>query len=181
MRAWRNRGHPSYTCAGVNNTTAGHVVRRAAPLEALVTVHVIAGLSNAAFLTDLAMKQSDHRDKAAQAAAEVESLREQIRRFEDAAISGGAAADSFGRVIEGLHARLVEAQARVGQVSGVPASVLAMAGERAAGEWDAAGLELQRLAIRTLLWVVVHKSSTRVGFDASTVEITTRYGVQQSR
>jgi site-specific DNA recombinase len=176
LRAWRNRGHPSYTCAGVNNTTAGHVVRRAAPLEAAVTAAMIATLSGSQFLPKLAASQAEQRDQAAEVAAEIVALQDQIREFETAAITGGAAAASFGRVIEGLHARLAEAQARVGRVSGVPASVLALAGENAAEEWDAAGLELQRLAIRSLMRVVVHKSSTRVGFDASTVEITARRG-----
>lgn len=168
LRRFSNRGYPSYTCAGLSNTTAGHVVRRQLPLEACVEGYMIKRLSEPRLLEGLARSRAQLDESLAEAGREVASLQEQLSEYEAKAVEGGPAAAVFERVAVGLLARIEAAQARLVSARVVPSGVLELAGPDAAQRWaaldaDDGGLQRKRQAIRALVRVVVHKSPVRNG------------------
>jgi DNA invertase Pin-like site-specific DNA recombinase len=174
MRRFPNRGFQSYGCAGLNATNDGHVVRRAAPMDAMVTLHVTERLRDPGLLEALARARDRADESLSQAGQEIAHLQAQIAQYTDRAVQGSVPAELFETVIGGLHERLTAAQSRLVVAQVVPQVVLDLAGPDAAQRWALKDVAEQRRVVRALVRVVVHRSNQRRGvrgFDESSVEI----------
>lgn len=172
LRWYRNRGRPSYGCAGVNNTNEGHVVRLAAHLEAFVVRIVVARLSRPDALELLAAPDDD--------GALVEAMRERaeleatLKVLEDSFAENPtpAAARVFQRQVNTITARLAELES-VAVRREIPRTVVDLAGADAEQRWHALPLQDQRQVIRWLMRIRVLRQERRLqrGFDPSAVQI----------
>lgn len=174
MRRFPNRGFQSYGCAGLNATNDGHVVRRAAPMDAMVTLHVTERLRDPGLLEALARARERADESLTQAGQEIAHLQAQIAQYTERAVQGTVPAELFETVIGGLHERLTAAQSRLVVAQVVPQVVLDLAGPDAAQRWALKDVTEQRQVVRALVRVVVHRSNQRRGvrgFDESSVEI----------
>lgn len=179
LRRTVNRGHSSYGCAGRSNLNDGHVVRRAAPLEAYVTRYVVDSLSHPMFLEKVAQRRASATGTSKAALAEVRHIQGQIDEYEAAAPRSGVAAASFARVIGDLYDRLEAAKAKVPAIRALPKAVTEAAGPHAARVWDehADDIVWQRDVVRALVRVKVHRRTTPHGthaFDYASIDLIDR-------
>lgn len=176
LRWFSNRGRPSYGCSGVNNTHAGHVARRAEPLVAAVTIRVIERLEDPRLFEGFVRATQQHDHAILGAGQEIAQLQAQLAEYEAAAARGGVAAESFARVVAGLAEQIDLARSRLAGARVLPRAVLDLAGPDARKRWEDLGenVPVQRLAVRSLLRVVVHRSNQPRGvhgFDQTSIEL----------
>lgn len=175
LRRAINRGNPSYVCPGPQRRGDACVARSQEPLEALVVSRVVERLLDPSLLESMARVRAGAGQRATEAAGELERLQAQLASFVAAATRGEVSAESFGLIEKGLRDKIAAATARRGVTSSIPSAVLAMAGPNADRAWDDldGDLHRQRLVVRSLFRVVVHRSARRGMrvFDPSAVEI----------
>lgn len=180
LRPANNRGRAVYQCTGhgVGHPAGkGHVSRPREPMDAWVTVHVVARLLDPELLRTAAQAGADADTAARDAAQAVDDLRARLDEFEASATAGGISAAAFGRIEARLSEQIETAERAARRDSGLPAVVVAMAGPDAVRHWDAAGIPARRAAVRALVRVQVNRATAprgRRGFDASTVIVTPR-------
>lgn len=175
MRPFLNRDRMCYACGGQRK---GHVVRRLDMVDAMVIARVVGRLADRSLLEEFARARQQQDVTVAEASREVMHLQEQLRAFEETAMTGGVAPDRFTRVIAGMETRLAAARGRLAARGVLPQIVLDLAGPDAAAAWNEPRVQddilLQRQVVRALVRVVVHPSTQRrgmQGFDASSIEI----------
>lgn len=178
MRPLTNRGRATYVCAGtVPTAPKGHVSRGRDQLDAFVVAHVLRVLGDPRFLEASAARRRGADDHAATLAREIADLQAELAQYVASAASrSGVARAAFEQVADQLASQIEAKQHELTSSADVPAAVLGLAGVDVAARWDEAGLEVQRLAVRSLVRVVVHRSSTpgMREFDWRTVEIRPR-------
>ncbi len=176
LRAVHNRSYPSYGCPGPQRRGSSCVIRQRGPLDAMAVVRVVERLEDPEFLAQLVERRSVGAGRAASVGAELRQLRERLDQYVAAAAGKtGLAADTFARAVDDLAAQIEAKKAELTGAAEVPAVVLNLAGPGAAERWDALDdVDAYRVVIRTLLRVVVHKSTRprgSRGFDASSIEL----------
>lgn len=176
MRRVKNRSYPSYSCQGLDKRGSSCVARLQEPLDAHVTVRVVARLQDPALVERLAELQGEADSSAGDAVRSVVELRARLRQFEEAAtsVTGAMEVAAFARVVAELSEQIRAAESQVTGSGVVPKLVLDAAGPDAAARWDGLTVPQQRQVVRALFRVVVHRSVRRHGsrgFDDSVIEM----------
>jgi site-specific DNA recombinase len=181
LRPLTNRGRPTYACFGVTPTSPkGHVARARPPLDAMVVVRVVRRLEDPNLLVGFSRARQRERQIVDTAAQEIADLDAQIAEYvRSASTRKGMAATAFERVIDDLTEQRAAAEARLVRGTELPPAVVGVAGPDASERWAAIQGDIvkQRLIVRSLVQVVVHRSNAPRGsrqFDESSVEIVDR-------
>lgn len=175
IRAVKNRGYPSYACAGLTGNGSTCVARVEKPVDALVTYRAVLRLQDEQLVERLAQLQAESNRSAGEAVRSVVELKGRLRRFEESAASSldPRAVESFARVVADISDQLRVAEAAVEAAGVVSPLLLSVAGPDAPERWAGLSVAQQRQIVRILFRVVIHKSSRKRGargFDDSTIE-----------
>lgn len=181
LRPMRHSGRMMYVCAGRTPTSPkGHVARAQPPLDAMAVVAVVARLSDPGLAAAMSAARAGHVDKVAAVQRRIADLRSRLAAAEQAAVAGTMSFEAFGRFEAEFTAGIRAAEQELAGTSGLPSQVVGLASPDAAALWDSpmvqGDVELQRLAVRSLLSVTVHRSARRGvrGFDPSSVQVDPR-------
>lgn len=186
LRPTNSHGVKAYTCAGVHSgAPRGHVSRAREPLERFVTRPLLRRMQRPDILALLA-PATGGEDGAAEARRELADLEARLAGFVASAAEGGISPQSLAAIEAQLLPRIAQArQMAVPRL--LPKPVVDLAGAHAEQLWarwgeESDGIIKQRLVVRALLCVVVHRSTVRGPrvFDASSVELTWRGEVPSS-
>lgn len=180
LRHTLNRGLPSYWCPGPARRGNGCVCRSKARLDAHVIGRVLQILSDPGFTAALTAGRKGAEDRGAALLRDIANLEAEMAEYvQSAATRAGVARKAFEQVVDRLSAQIEEKQQELAGMSDVPAAVLRFAGPDAAEKWDAAeSVDEQRLVVRSLVTVTVHRTSAPKGsrvFDWRTIEVAPRF------
>lgn len=181
LRREMNNGVPSYVCAGKPpqqgqpRPSRKHVTRAQEGLDAMVTRYVVGHLADPGLIEAMAMRQARDVEEVAIAAGELADLRARLAQLEESVAAGGITPAAFGRIEARMLEQIAAVQARLSGSGGLPAAVLELAGPQAEAKWAEleGNVAVQRLVVRAMVRVVVHRSTVRGRhrFDTSTIEI----------
>lgn len=178
LRRVKNRGYPSYACPGPRGRGDSCVTRLQAPVDAMVTAHILGRLSDPGLMEEVARRQAGEESAVSESTRELVELRGRMAEFEESAKTRtGLAAEAVLRIIDDYAAQIEAVEVRMTRSSGLPRYVVDVAGPRSDVAWSALSLLSQRQVIRALVRVVVHRSSRprgKRGFDRDTIEIIDR-------